>query len=109
VTQKPKSFILKREGLAVMNLNVEVGDEIEAVLKARAQAQGVTPDHIASQVLKDAFAGEISQSAEPSASAGQFWQEILDNMKDTPMEEYEKLPRDGASQVDHYLYGHPKR
>ena len=30
-------------------------------------------------------------------------------MKDTPMEEYEKLPRDGASQVDHYLYGHPKR
>ena len=92
-----------------MNLNVEVGDEIEAVLKARAQAQGVTPERIASQVLKDVFSGEINQSAEPCAPALQFWEEILDNMKDTPLEEFEKLPRDEASQVDHYLYGHPKR
>jgi hypothetical protein len=92
-----------------MNLSVEVSEEIEAVLRARAQAQGVTPDRIASQVLKDAFAGEINQSAEPSAPALQFWEEILDNMKDTPLEEFEKLPRDAASQVDHYLYGHPER
>ena len=84
-----------------MNLNVEVGDEIEAVLKARAQAQGVTPECIASQVLKDVFFGEINQSAEPCAPTLQFWEEILDNMKDTPLEEFEKLPRDGASQVDH--------
>jgi hypothetical protein len=92
-----------------MNLNVEVGAEIEAVLRARAQALGVTPDRIASQVLKDVFSGEINRSAEPSESAPPFWEEILDNMKDTPLEEFEKLPRDGASQVDHYLYGHPKR
>jgi hypothetical protein len=47
------------------------------------------------------FSGEINQSAESSAPVLQFWEEILDNMKDTPLEEFEKLPRDGASQVDH--------
>jgi predicted nucleic acid-binding protein len=26
-----------------------------------------------------------------------------------PPEEFAALPKDGASQVDHYLYGHPKR
>jgi hypothetical protein len=34
---------------------------------------------------------------------------ILDNMKDVPAEEFARLPKDGASEDDHYLYGHPKR
>ncbi len=29
--------------------------------------------------------------------------------KDIPIEEFEKLPKDGAHQHDHYLYGTPKR
>jgi hypothetical protein len=28
--------------------------------------------------------------------------------KDIPIEEFEKLPKDGAHQHDHYLYGTPK-
>jgi hypothetical protein len=34
---------------------------------------------------------------------------MLDNLKDVPPGEFAALPKDGASQVDHYLYGHPKR
>jgi hypothetical protein len=34
---------------------------------------------------------------------------IAENMRDVPAEEFAKLPRDGASEHDHYLYGHPKR
>jgi hypothetical protein len=30
-------------------------------------------------------------------------------MKDVPPEDLALLPRDGASQIDHYLYGRPKR
>jgi hypothetical protein len=30
-------------------------------------------------------------------------------MQDVPAEEFARLPKDGASEVDHYLYGHPKR
>jgi hypothetical protein len=30
-------------------------------------------------------------------------------MKDVPPEEFAMLPKDGAGEHDHYLYGHPKR
>ena len=38
-----------------------------------------------------------------------IWEMILDNMQDLPPEEFAKLPKDGAGEHDHYLYGHPKR
>ena len=60
-----------------MNLNVEVGDEIEAVLKARAQAQGVTPERIASQVLKDVSPAKSINLPNPPrqcfSSGKKFW------------------------------------
>jgi len=34
---------------------------------------------------------------------------MLDNLKSIPPEAFDKLPKDGAREVDHYLYGHPKR
>jgi hypothetical protein len=38
-----------------------------------------------------------------------IWEVMLDNLKAVPPAEFAKLPEDGASEVDHYLYGHPKR
>jgi antitoxin component of MazEF toxin-antitoxin module len=38
-----------------------------------------------------------------------IWEEILDLVKDIPPKEFDKLPSDGASQHDHYIYGTPKR
>jgi antitoxin component of MazEF toxin-antitoxin module len=38
-----------------------------------------------------------------------IWEEIFDLVKDIPPEELDKLPTDGAAQIDHYWYGHPKR
>jgi len=38
-----------------------------------------------------------------------IWERILDLVKDVPPEELDKLPTDGASQHDHYIYGTPKR
>jgi hypothetical protein len=39
--------------------------------------------------------------------------ELLELMReatrDIPLEEFKKLPNDGADQHDHYLYGVPKR
>ncbi len=34
---------------------------------------------------------------------------MLDNIKDVSAEEFARLPKDGAGEHDHYLYGHPKR
>jgi antitoxin component of MazEF toxin-antitoxin module len=38
-----------------------------------------------------------------------IWERIAARAAQTPQEEVDKLPADGAAQVDHYLYGHPKR
>jgi antitoxin component of MazEF toxin-antitoxin module len=38
-----------------------------------------------------------------------FWERIAALTADAPSEELDKLPTDGAAQLDHYLYGHPKR
>lgn len=94
-----------------MTLNIEIPDNLDAALTARANAQGVSPDRIVRQVLEEAFACELEPSADaaPLVDSRPIWEVIVDNMKDVPDEEFEKLPKDGASQVDHYLYGHPKR
>ncbi len=38
-----------------------------------------------------------------------IWERIAARAAQTPQEEVDKLPADGAAQIDHYLYGHPKR
>jgi antitoxin component of MazEF toxin-antitoxin module len=38
-----------------------------------------------------------------------IWEEIIALTADIPPEELDKPPVDGAAQLDHYLYGHPKR
>ncbi|HLN28204.1 MAG TPA: AbrB/MazE/SpoVT family DNA-binding domain-containing protein [Gemmataceae bacterium] len=38
-----------------------------------------------------------------------IWERIAARAAETPAEEVDKLPADGAAQIDHYLYGHPKR
>ncbi len=38
-----------------------------------------------------------------------FWERIAALAGDAPPEELAKVPADGAAQIDHYLYGHPKR
>jgi antitoxin component of MazEF toxin-antitoxin module len=38
-----------------------------------------------------------------------IWERLADEAAKTPPEEVAKLPVDGAAQIDHYLYGHPKQ
>jgi hypothetical protein len=42
-------------------------------------------------------------------AAPPFWEQIAALTADAPPEELDKAPADGAAQIDHYLYGHPKR
>ncbi|MGO9598190.1 MAG: hypothetical protein ACLP7Q_09385 [Isosphaeraceae bacterium] len=38
-----------------------------------------------------------------------IWEEFAEIAASVPDEEWAKLPRDGAEQHDHYIYGTPKR
>ena len=45
----------------------------------------------------------------PRENVRPIWEIITELSAQVPMEEWEKLPSDGAEQHDHYLYGSPKR
>lgn len=72
-------------------------DQVEA-LRARAEAQGVSAEQYARQV--------IEHDLRPAQPISEMMREIWGNM---PPEIRAKMPRDGASQIDHYVYGLPKR
>ena len=52
-------------------------------------------------------AAEESQAAAPTYKP--IWEVAADIRKSIPAEEWAKLPADGARQLDHYIYGSPKR
>jgi hypothetical protein len=65
--------------------------------------------------MRDA-AAELDEAAEHAmkrreqATAPQSILDMVDELrKQVPPEEFAKLPADGAKQLDHYLYGSPKR
>ena len=52
---------------------------------------------------------EKATAQSPAATFKPIW-EIADEIRESiPTEEWAKLPVDGAAQLDHYIYGSPKR
>lgn len=92
-----------------MTLTIELPDNLAEPLKAHAQSKGVSPAGYACLAIKHAIAADNSGTDQEKLSARPIWEVIVDNMKDMPPEEFAKLPKDGAGEHDHYLYGHPKR
>ena len=97
-----------------MTLTIELSDERQAaVLAANARAQGVSEEQYARQLLEHALGvsgAQVGASPEDQSSDSRpIWEVMLDNLKGIPPEAFDRLPKDGASEIDHYLYGHPKR
>jgi len=90
-----------------MTLILELPDNKEAVLKAKAQAQGVSAEQYVQRMLDR----DLEQQASLSIDLDErpIWEIIVDRMRDVPLEDLAALPKDGASQLDHYIYGLPKR
>ena len=88
-------------------LHIEIPDQKAAALKAYAQAQGLTVEKWLVQLAEQAGPSFLLENQ--SADTRPIWEVIQDNMKNVPPEDMAALPRDGASQIDHYVYGQPKR
>ena len=84
-----------------MTLTIDLPDEQTTALTAKARAHGLSAEQYARQLLQH----DLEFGTEP----GPIWEVIAENMKHVPPEDLAILPRDGASQIDHYAYGLPKR
>ena len=49
------------------------------------------------------------EAAQNGVSVRPLWEIAEEISSHVPLEEWQKLPADGAEQHDHYLYGSPKR
>jgi hypothetical protein len=83
-----------------MTLSITLPDEQEVTLKARAEAEGVSPEQCAGHLLIQALASSAKQPL--AARIRGIWSDMPENVR-------AKLPTDGASEHDHYIYGVPKR
>jgi hypothetical protein len=91
-----------------MTVTLELSPEREAVLTAQAKARGLTIEQWLLRLAEQS--AEVAPATEAADRDDRpIWEVIGENMKDVSCEEFAKLPRDGASEHDHYLYGHPKR
>jgi plasmid stability protein len=83
-------------------LVIELPDEQQAALVAKARTQGISAEQYARQVLEHDL-----EAAGPRRR--HISEVIAENMRDVPPEILAAMPADGAGEHDHYIYGLPKR
>jgi hypothetical protein len=86
-----------------MTLTIDISPDEEAVLSAKAKAEGLTVEQWVRQQALGTQATENKIDDRPISEV------IAEIMADVPPEILAQLPNDGASQHDHYIYGWPKR
>ena len=86
-----------------MNLSLTLAEEA----KLAAQARGTTPEALVREAIEPILsAGTENVSGNETRP---IWDVLVENMKDVPPDDLAALPKDGASQIDHYIYGLPQR
>jgi hypothetical protein len=80
---------------------IELSDEQAEALKAKAAVEGLTLE----AWLKKLAGQEPFPGSQPQHIADI----IVESMKNVPPEMMAAMPKDGASQHDHYIYGWPKK
>jgi hypothetical protein len=89
-----------------MSLTLKLSDEQATVLQAKAAAEGLSLEE---WIQKLAQPEPTKDNASQHGRPRRIWDIIVENMKDVPPEDFAALPKDGLSQIDHYVYGVPKR
>ena len=87
-------------------MKLELTPEVHAGLLAQAQQNGMTLEAFAERVLRERVQGTTTSAKMDDRP---IWEVITNLMKDVPDEVFDRLAEDGASQVDHHIYGLPKR
>src|SRR5580765_1742274 len=103
----PFDLTSEQKGM-LASLSRETGKSIPALI---AEALKELQEHERSgRPNGERHAGQASSTDARSREAPQpFWQRFLEASLRIPDEELDQLPPDLAAQVDHYIYGTPKR
>jgi hypothetical protein len=84
-----------------------------SLAEIKAQIQKLTPAE--RKELHDALEAAVSEQANDRKTGSDFdaeakpiWKVAEEIGRSVPSADWEKVPKDGSINLDHYLYGHPK-
>jgi len=92
-----------------MTLTINIAPDKEAAYQALAQAEGLSVEQWLRQLIDRVVPASPLETPGAADDNRPIWEIFVDSMKDLPPEIMATMPKDGASQHDHYIYGWPKR
>ena len=103
---EPIEFTPEQKGF-LESLSRETGTPVSALIDKMLDRLREECDE---QSHRDADGKDETESDMPPQEPRKpIWQQFAEAFKDVPEEELARLPVDGATQHDHYIYGTPKR
>jgi Arc/MetJ-type ribon-helix-helix transcriptional regulator len=99
-------------------MTIHVSKDVENAINAAVQSgQFASADEMIDKLVREYDqqhrqppAATQSSPAQPATPRRKpLWQRAAELRQSIPAEEWDKLPTDGARQLDHYIYGSPKR
>ena len=89
-----------------MIVTLSLNPDVEKALMARARERGVSLDAYLQEVVAREAGAAIQSISQTRRHIGDV---IRERMSKVPPGIMAAMPKDGASQHDHYIYGFPKR
>ena len=86
-----------------MTLTINLSDKEASALEAKAAAEGLSVEAWIKRLAEDEPPVDVERPLQTAADI------VLSHMRKVPPEIMAAMPKDGASQHDHYIYGRPKR
>jgi len=101
-------------------MTINLPNDLESSVRAEVlSGHYASEDAMVSEIVREYFRhkGQAPRNPAAAPSAGPaatytrkpLWERAAELRKSIPEEEWAKLPADGAEQLDHYIYGSPKR
>jgi len=94
-------------------MTIHLPEDLESYVHAKVQSgRFASEDEVVAEAVRRVRQWEQEQTPQAGpASHDQVpaWKRVLDNMKDVPDAVFDGIPADSSEQLDHYLYGTPKR
>lgn len=101
---------LEQKNLLV-SLSQKTGKSINALIDEALEGlrEHVHPDRVNGEPKMSRTKVAQESTEQPETSDEPIWKTFIEAGLEIPDEELDRLPTDGATQHDHYIYGTPKR
>jgi Arc/MetJ-type ribon-helix-helix transcriptional regulator len=91
-------------------MTIRLPTDLESYVHSKVlSGQFSSDDDAVAHLLRRIKSAEQDEAAEAGDAPVPAWQRLLENMKNVPDEVFDRIPTDSSEQLDHYLYGTPKR